>query len=128
RFGEAGEAVLALVQAPPSYGKTCVLAQHYHWLQQHGQRVTWLSLDPSAQELPVFVAYLKGAIELAGVEGLAHEQLTRVGENNLHRAFNAILGLVQTQAGAPLYVFVDDVHHLAGTDSVRVLSMLIDHA
>lgn len=128
RFGEAGEAVLALVQAPPSYGKTCVLAQHYHLLQQHGQHVTWLSLDASAQELPVFVAYLKGAIELADVEGLAHEQLTRVGENNLHRAFNAILGLVKTQAGAPLYVFVDDVHHLAGTDSVRVLSMLIDHA
>ncbi|MCY1332965.1 HTH-type transcriptional regulator MalT [compost metagenome] len=128
RLGEAGNAVLALIQAPPGYGKTCVLAQHYHWLQQHGQRVTWLSLDPSTQELPVFVAYLKGAIELAGVEGLAHEQLTRVGENNLHRAFNAILGLVQTQAGAPLYIFVDDVHHLTGTDSVRVLSMLIDHA
>ncbi|MGE6191114.1 LuxR C-terminal-related transcriptional regulator [Stutzerimonas stutzeri] len=128
RLGEAGNAVLALVQAPPGYGKTCVLAQHYHWLQQHGQRVTWLSLDSSAQELPVFVAHLKGAIELAGVEGLAHEQFTRVGESGLHRAFNSILGVTQAQSGTPLYVFLDDVHHLAGTDSVRVLSMLIDHA
>jgi len=128
RLADASNTILTLVQAPPGYGKSCVLAQHYHSLRQQGQRVTWLSLDADAQELPIFVAHLKGAIELADVEGRAHEQFTRAGEGTLQQAFGSIVGVVQAQPDTPLHVFVDDVHHLAGTDSVRLLSMLIDHA
>lgn len=37
------------------------------------------------------------------------------------------MALIEASDESPLYLFLDDVHHLAGTDSVRLLSMLIDH-
>ncbi|MGH8384567.1 MAG: hypothetical protein ACRESJ_03600, partial [Pseudomonas sp.] len=127
RFGDSGDAVLALIQSPPGYGKTCFMAQQYHWLKQHHQKAAWLSLDADSRDLPIFIAHLKGALELAETPELLIEQLSRIGEKNLQQAFSSTIKLIRTQP-TPLYVFVDDVHHLAGSDSVRALSMLVDHA
>lgn len=127
RFGEAGDAVLALIQSPPGYGKTCFMAQQYHWLKQHHQKAAWLSLDSDCRELPTFIAHLKGALESSETPELLLEQLSRVGESNLQQAFSSISRLIRAQS-KPLYVFVDDAHHLAGSDSIRALSMLVDHA
>ncbi|MCP2072794.1 UNVERIFIED_ORG: LuxR family maltose regulon positive regulatory protein [Pseudomonas lini] len=123
---DAIEIPLTLVQAPPGYGKTGLLQQYHDLLKQRGDRTAWLSLEEEDADLVRFSAYLKAALELAAQPISVNSLLTRVGETNLSRSLTAILGLLQGDQ-TPIYLFIDDVHHLAGNDAVRCLSMLIEH-
>ncbi|MDH4561310.1 hypothetical protein E8F06_09935 [Pseudomonas sp. BN411] len=118
---------LTLVSSPAGYGKTCLLAELQQELQKSGMQTAWLSITPLDQSLPVFSAYLRAAIELASNVDQIHGPISRVGSNTLSEAFNRTMALIEASEESPLYLFLDDVHHLAGTDSVRLLSMLIDH-
>ena len=128
RLIEAIDTPLILLQSPPGYGKTCLLAQYCENLREQGKRVAWLAIDSSESDLSVFTAYLKAMIELAGQPRARSGQLTRVGHTGLTDSLNALLALLDGHLDTPLYLIFDDVHNLAGSDSVRVLSMLIERA
>ncbi|MDB5078438.1 MAG: ATP-dependent transcriptional regulator [Chloroflexi bacterium] len=51
---------LFLVSAPPGYGKTTLLVE---WLHQLNQPFTWLSLDNDDNDLQRFFSYLIGALQ-----------------------------------------------------------------
>ena len=55
---------LALVSAPPGYGKTTLLAS---WLASEGRTAAWLTLDESDDDPAVFLAYLVAAVRRAGL-------------------------------------------------------------
>lgn len=78
-------------------------------------------------DLPHFSAYLKAALELVDQPIPVNGLLTRVGETSLGKALTALLELLQGDQ-SPIYLFIDDVHHLVGSDAVRCLSMLIERA
>ncbi|WP_193076004.1 LuxR C-terminal-related transcriptional regulator [Pseudomonas sp. FME51] len=128
RLKHASNVALAILQSPPGYGRSTLMGQHYRQLRQDGQRVGWLALNEDDRALTTFSAGLKGVIELADQAGPMVDTYTRVGETELKQALTALLALLQVNSERPLYLFIDDVHHLSGTDSVRLLSMLIEHA
>ncbi|WP_280380149.1 LuxR C-terminal-related transcriptional regulator [Pseudomonas sp. BN515] len=127
RLTEAAAIPLTLVQAPAGYGKTGLLRQYHAQLAQNGARTAWLSLDEGDNDLAIFSAYLKAALELVDQPIPPSSVLTRVGETSLTRALTSLLELLQDDQ-RPLYLFIDDVHYLAGSDAVRCLSMLIERA
>jgi len=127
RMMESSKIPLTLVQAPPGYGKTGLLKQHYQQLTQEGARTAWLSLEEGDGDLAHFSAYLKAALELVDQPIPVNGLLTRVGETSLSKSLTALLELLQGDQ-TPIYLFIDDVHHLAGSDAVRCLSMLTERA
>lgn len=127
RMADSSRTQLTLVQAPPAYGKTALMKQHHQLLKQLGARTAWLTLEDSDRNLTQFSAYLKAALELVGQPIPSNGILTRIGETSLPTALTALLELLQGNE-EPLYLFIDDVHHLAGNDAVRCLSMLIESA
>ncbi len=117
-----------LLQAPAGYGKTTLMQQYYSTLKMQDKQVAWLRIDRGDCNLATFTAHFKAVIELAGqYNALSSSNLSRLGETNLHSAPLALLKLLQHNEETPVYIFLDDVHHLESSDSVRVLSMLIDH-
>lgn len=127
RMMESSELPLTLVQAPPGYGKTALLKQHYLQMNQNGARTAWLSLEEGDGDLAQFSAYLKAALELVDQPIPVNGLLTRIGETSLSKSLTALLELLQGDQ-APIYLFIDDAHHLAGSDAVRCLSMLTERA
>ncbi|SDB50831.1 LuxR family transcriptional regulator, maltose regulon positive regulatory protein [Pseudomonas sp. NFACC23-1] len=129
RLEDAALIPLVLIQSPPGYGKTSLLMQYYQHLLAAGSYVAWLTIDPSDRDLATFVAYLKAVLELGDQDGPPNGHLSRGGETKLSVALSSLLSIVSGKPDSPpLYLFLDEVHHLAGSDSVRVLSMLIEHA
>jgi LuxR family transcriptional regulator, maltose regulon positive regulatory protein len=59
RLNAGLERSLTLVIAPPGFGKTMLVAE---WVSQAPQRVAWLSLDESDNDLVTLVGYLIAAI------------------------------------------------------------------
>lgn len=129
RLEDASLMPLILIQSPAGYGKTSLLMQYHQHLLAAGRYVAWLTIDHSDRDLATFVAYLKGVLELVDQHEPPNGHLSRGGETKLSTALSSLLSIVAGKPNAPpLYLFLDDVHHLAGSDSIRVLSMLIEHA
>ena len=59
RLNDGLEGNLTLVIAPPGFGKTMLVAE---WVSQAPQRVAWLSLDESDNDVVTLVGYLIAAI------------------------------------------------------------------
>lgn len=107
---------LTIVQAPPGYGKTMLVASwlHYHkeTLSEQGIGVGWLSLDEGDDDPRQFMAHFAVALEPVIPEA------TRVVEQNLLHGqadlqqsikilLNAISGLT-----TPILMVIDDYHHI----------------
>jgi LuxR family maltose regulon positive regulatory protein len=60
RLLAAPTARLVCVVAPPGYGKTTLLAQ---WVERHGGRVAWVSLDRRDNDPAVLLTYLAAALD-----------------------------------------------------------------
>jgi LuxR family maltose regulon positive regulatory protein len=118
-----GEPVVVL-SAPAGYGKTTLLAE---WTATEDRPVAWLTVTEGDNDLSTFVAYLVRALDevdpwpagtLAGLTaaraGGPTVLLPRLGRALLERPRSFVLAL-------------DDVHVLAGADSLSVLGVLVAH-
>ncbi|WAB99254.1 LuxR C-terminal-related transcriptional regulator [Pseudomonas putida] len=128
RLVESSNVPLIVLQSAPGYGRTCVLAQYRDSLQRQGRRVAWLTIDHSDRELDVFTMYLKTMIEQAAQGRTVPHKDARLHGGGLTECLNALLGLLDNYLDQPIFLILDDVHHLSGSDSVRLLSMLVEKA
>jgi len=114
---------LTIIKSPPGYGKSALASQLFEQLRQLGHTAAWLSLDSGDRELSIFCAYVKGMLEPSHPPSMVSE----TSDYQLKPALTNILKRLQSR-DTPLFLFLDDAHQLAGTDSARLLSMLVDHA
>ncbi|HEY6570485.1 MAG TPA: LuxR C-terminal-related transcriptional regulator [Candidatus Limnocylindrales bacterium] len=115
---------LVTMVAPPGYGKSTSLAL---WRAQEPRPVAWVTCDAADADPIRFLGYVGLAIERALDLGMP--VLDRRSVNGASALTNAVPRLTSAlhEAGRPLVLLLDDVHHLGGTPTSDVLAMVIDY-
>lgn len=124
RLEEHPERALTLIVAPAGYGKSTLLSK---WLERK-ERVAWLSLDESVNDLALFLRYLVAALDsvfpnafhqtlalLAGSQGLSVEILASAFVNEMD------------ELPAPVIFVLDDWHSIHDNSILEFLSILIQN-
>lgn len=114
---------LTTVTGAAGFGKSTLLVT---WASRQRDPLAWLTADPGDADPILFAVNLARAVELA-VPGLWHavadllERPDRPAAADLGRAFADDLA----QLSDDLIVLIDDSHHLANGEAVRVLDALL---
>ena len=101
---------LSLLRAPAGFGKTTLAGQWRQVLIGRGCDVVWLSLDPDDNDETQFVAYFLAALEGKGEVAKGALSLHRRGTGMKALATALINDL--SSIDTPLYIFLDDYHHI----------------
>ena len=118
------DAGLVTMVAPPGYGKSTSLAL---WRAQEPRPVAWVTCDAADADPMRFLGYVGLAIERALDLGMP--VIDRSAMNGGSALSNYVPRLTSALhvAERPMVLMVDDVHHLAGTPTADVLTMMIDY-
>lgn len=130
RLSMAPETDLALVCAPAGYGKTSLLVEWAHELQQDGVALAWYSLDENDNSPLVFGSYLIASLEQALGSGGGLEPVGQVlrasPEVDLLQLLPTVINTIDT-AQKPVILVLDD-YHLIRTPAIhRVVEFIIHH-
>ena len=124
----AGRQVVA-VAAPAGWGKTVLLSQYRQWLEERGEAVAWLNVDPTANDPAALVSLLASAMVVAvPAIGLPADVQ---GDPASARAINAGLQHVLASisaAGTDLHLFLDDIHLCSAAAAREPFARFIRHA
>lgn len=128
RLQDVSRMRLTVLQTPAGYGKTCLLSQWFHALQQDGRTVAWLAVDGFDRDPVGLLAYLATALSEAHVQlEPSIERLLGAELFSTPDSFLAALVNGMEKFHAPIYVFLDDVH-LLGASTAAMLYRLIERA
>ena len=116
-----------VVRAPAGYGKTTLLRQWYSHVSR-STRTAWLTLDPTAQTPAILLERLIAALAHAGIsqDPEIRDWLNGRVEWPDQTLAQRIADCVSRDGRTVL--FLDDVHHLTGSDVAACLTSLIDCA
>lgn len=129
RAAELREARLTVVQAPAGYGKSSLLLQWFHALQSGGVHTAWVSLDAPDRDPLTFLSYVTEALDLTGhsiderIRALVNRERYVSPDVLTTELANSLL-----KAKGPVFLFLDDAHHLIGTHAAECLKALIERA
>jgi LuxR family maltose regulon positive regulatory protein len=117
---------VTLVTAPPGYGKTTLLAQHFAASREAGYATAWLTIDESMRDAQSYRNWLwlafGGCPDGPGGEGSLLGTRTMSDREFLR----ALVGRIE-QFDVPFVLYLDD-YHRAESDDVQSLSeALISH-
>ncbi|MCY1342039.1 HTH-type transcriptional regulator MalT [compost metagenome] len=117
---------VGLVVGSPGYGKTTLLAQWRQAMMRDGAEVAWLSLSVDDRKLPVFFAYLRGALQRLGIS-----LENRIPLESARPEFvdAMVAAIVDGAAGLTkeLYLVIDDYQHVADPRAHQLMQKLLDH-
>jgi LuxR family maltose regulon positive regulatory protein len=119
---------VTLVSAPAGYGKTTMLSG---WAadeqRRHRGRVAWLNLDEHDND--VFRLWSAMLAALATVDGVDAERLARLCAPGTGEEVDYLAGVVDTvgDAGNPIWLVLDDVHHIRDAEALESLHLLLDN-
>lgn len=108
-----GAAQVTLVQGPPGFGKTTLLAQAYRRVQAAGDRAAWLECSELDAEPAHFVDTLYAACAAAG--------MCRTEQQFTTADLAARLG----ELGARVYLFLDALERVVASDAEMLLERLV---
>lgn len=118
---------VGLVTGSPGFGKTTLLAQWRQVMMRSGAEVAWLSLSADDKHVPIFFAYLRGALQRLGIaldsgiplEGSRPEFLDEV-----------VAAIVEGAASInkELFLVIDDYQHVTDPRSHQLMQKLLDHS
>lgn len=118
---------VGLITGSPGFGKTTLLAQWRQVMMRSGAEVAWLSLSADDKHVPIFFAYLRGALQRLGIvldsgvplEGARPEFLDEV-----------VATIVEGAASIKkeLYLVIDDYQHVTDPRSHQLMQKLLDHS
>jgi len=118
------DASLVTLVAPPGYGKTTSLSL---WRSKERRPVAWVTCDAADADPVRFLNYLGLGVERAlGIDVPIFDGVALSPESALSNAVPRLTSVLHA-AGMALVLMLDDVHHLAGTRSADVLSMIVDY-
>ncbi len=120
---DASDATVALVVAPPGYGKTTLVSQLTAGAEQP---FAWLTVTEEDNDPSAFLAYL--ALALDTIEALDPQTFAALAmsEADLVSIRLPRLGNVLANRSLPFVLVLDDVHLLHSSGSVAVLERLAD--
>ena len=113
---------ISLVIAPAGYGKTTLVSQ---WVHHVDNPFTWLSLDGSDNEPRRFWQYIIGAFQRI-YDNVGHEANKLLNQADFECFEGAITSLVNDlslieEPNLPVYLVLDDFHHIQDFDILRNL-------
>ncbi|NUU39374.1 LuxR C-terminal-related transcriptional regulator [Pseudomonas sp. C2B4] len=118
---------VGLITGSPGFGKTTLLAQWRQVMMRAGAEVAWLSLSADDKHVPIFFAYLRGALQRLGIaldsgvplEGSRPEFLDEV-----------VAAIVEGAASInkELFLVIDDYQHVTDPRSHQLMQKLLDHS
>ncbi|WP_166367313.1 LuxR C-terminal-related transcriptional regulator [Pseudomonas akapageensis] len=118
---------VGLITGSPGFGKTTLLAQWRQGMMRTGAEVAWLSLSADDKHVPIFFAYLLGALQRLGIvldsgiplEGAQPELIDEV-----------VAAIVEGAAAInkELYLVIDDYQNVTDPRSHQLMQRLLDHS
>jgi LuxR family maltose regulon positive regulatory protein len=118
---------VGLITGSPGFGKTTLLAQWRQVMMRAGAEVAWLALSADDKHVPIFFAYLRGALQRLGIaldsgvplEGARPEFIDEV-----------VAAIVEGAVGInkELYLVIDDYQHVTDPRSHQLMQKLLDHS
>ncbi len=108
------------VLAPAGYGKSTLVAR---WLRRDTRRVCWLDLEPIDDD-PLVLAHalISG---LVGPRSVCDDEDPDGAVDELQRLIDELERLIDG-LDEPFVLVLDDIHHLVGESSTRLINVLID--
>lgn len=104
---QIGETTLALVKAPPGFGKTTLISAWADTARAAGARVAWLTLDQHDDDVDRLLQYMTASVRRAlQAPSVTLQTLALVPREQL---ISQLLEDVQNHE-APCYMFLDDCH------------------
>jgi len=125
QLNQGVETGFVLVSAPAGYGKTTLLSA---WLDQIPESYAWLTLDPSENDLVLFLNYLAAA--LSTVDRSFAEVLNNCLRLNPQLDVKNILTPLVNHIGnlgQTLYLVLDDYHVIQNDAVHHAVMFLLDH-
>lgn len=104
---QIGETTLALVKAPPGFGKTTLISTWAEAARAGGARVAWLTLDEHDDDVERLLQYMTASVRHAlQAPSVTLQSLALMPREQL---ISRLVHEVQ-QCDAPCYMFLDDCH------------------
>lgn len=125
RLIEGFQRKLTLVVAPAGFGKTTSVLLA---LQQQSCPVSWLSLEPTENQLPSFLNYLIASL-CQHIPDLGHHTLRRLQGfplPPLHRLLGPLLNELQ-ERDTPCLLVLDDFHNVNTPEIEEAMLLLLQH-
>jgi LuxR family maltose regulon positive regulatory protein len=119
---------ITLVSAPAGYGKTTMLSG---WAadrqRRHRGRVAWLSLDEHDDDVLRLRSAMLAALKT--VDGMDADRLASRCPPGAGGAPDYLAGVADTvaDAGNPVWLVLDDVHHVRDAETLESLRLLLDN-
>jgi LuxR family maltose regulon positive regulatory protein len=118
---------MTVVQAPAGYGKSTLLVQWYLALQERHERVGWLSLDAADRDPSKLLAYVVEALDTG--EKLFDRSVHSLTSAGAFVASEVLLPAILNHLKSfakPIFLFLDDLHHLTEPAARNVLANFVD--
>jgi LuxR family maltose regulon positive regulatory protein len=120
---------LAMIRAPAGFGKTSLAAAWSQELQQSGNAVGWLTIDPDDDEPATFIFYLCHALQRAcDTVGTAAVDLIRERFLLDQRAILSTLVNDLADVDDEIYLTLEDYHWIINPEVHEALSFFLKHA
>jgi LuxR family maltose regulon positive regulatory protein len=120
---------LAMIKAPAGFGKTSLAAAWSHELQQSGNAVGWLTINPEDDEAPTFIFYLCHALQRA-CETVGAAAIDLIQETFLLNPRAVLSTLVNDLADIDdeIYLTLEDYHWITNTEIHEALAFFLKHS
>ncbi len=113
---------LVLISASAGYGKSTLMSQRQHRLTRQGIHSAWLTLDEDDNDPARLFTYIRYALE---------GNISTLGPINDLRTVTinhaALLANIFDSDKAPSVLFIDELEVLHNQESIRLLSLLLQH-
>src|SRR5258708_7801866 len=120
---------LAMIKAPAGFGKTSVAAAWTQELQQSGNAVGWLTIDPDDDEPATFIFYLCHALQrVCDTVGTAAIDLIRERFLLDSRAILSTLVNDLADVDDEIYLTLEDYHWITNPEVHEALSFFLKHS
>jgi LuxR family maltose regulon positive regulatory protein len=120
---------LAVIKAPAGFGKTSLAAAWLQRLQDGGNAVAWLSIDPDDDEPAAFLFYVSHALQRMR-EGVGAAALDLIQESFLIDARTIVSTLINdlVEIEDEVYLFLEDYHWVTNAEIDEALTLFLRHA
>jgi LuxR family transcriptional regulator, maltose regulon positive regulatory protein len=120
---------LAVIKAPAGFGKTSLMAAWAEKLEQSGNCVGWLTIDPDDDEATRFLFYVSHALHHACPD-VGAGAIGLILENNLIDPTAILSSLINDLAEIEddIYLFIEDYHWLSASGIHQTVAYFLKHA
>jgi LuxR family maltose regulon positive regulatory protein len=120
---------LAVIKAPAGFGKTSLAAAWAEKLEQGGNCVGWLTIDPDDDEATRFLFYVSHALHNACPD-VGADAIGLILENNLIEPTAILSSLINDLAEIEddVYLFLEDYHWLSPSRIHQTVAYFLKHA